>query len=240
MKPKPDSSRVQLGFEDDLAARSDLVKFDRETTLEQLLLAGGFFGVLTAFWLLCIGTIGTRRSFRAHPAVLPYVPVAVVFALLCFVAHHFTDNYYLVDPKQHLVYYHFKFLCFRSVRLLLTREDIVAVATRGRQRSSRSSTWWEYQLVVVGANGRIVPMRDWRRNALGKCNTEAERLGEMLDCPSHKSPQCRKLVIDETNGQVSLNFKQAPWWWGLTIPLWAWGAIIAAVCFVVALRLWKH
>jgi hypothetical protein len=142
MRPKPDSSRVQLGFEDDLAARSDLVKFDRETALEQFLFAGGFFGLLAALGLFYIGKIGTRPYYHGHPAVLPYVPVAVVFALLCFVAHHFTDNYYLVDPKQHLVYYHFKFLWFRSIQLLLTREDIVVVATRGRQKSNRSSTWW--------------------------------------------------------------------------------------------------
>src|SRR6516225_7651956 len=108
--PKSDASRVDLISEANLAARGDLVKFDRETALEEFLFAGGFLGLLAALGLFYIGKVGTRPHYHAHPAVLPYVPVAVVFALLCFVAHHFTDNYYLVDPKQHLVYYHFKFL----------------------------------------------------------------------------------------------------------------------------------
>jgi hypothetical protein len=97
----------------------------------------------------------------------------------------------------------------------------------------------EYQLVVVGANGQVVPLRDWQRDALGECNAEAERLGEMLGCPFHQSPACCKLIVGVTNGQVSLNFKQPPWW-GSTLPLWASVVITAVVCFVVALRLWKH
>jgi hypothetical protein len=237
--PKSDANRVDLSSEADLAARRDLVKFDRETALEEFFFASGFFGLLAALGLFYIGKFGTRPNYHAHPALLAYIPVVVAFALLCFVAHHFTDNYYLVDPKQHLIYYHFKFLWFRSIRLLLTREDIVAVATRGRQKSNRSSTWWEYQVVVTGANGQVVPLSDWQRDALGRCNVEAEMLGQMLARPSYKSPPCCKLVIEATDGQVSLKFKRPPWW-GSTLPLWAWVAIIAMVCFVMALQFWKH
>lgn len=221
---------------DDLTAREDLVKFNRDTPLEQFLLGTGCLGVLAALVMLQMGTIGGRHS-RPNPAMLPYVPWAVVVALLFFAARYFTDNYYLVDPEQHLVYYHFKFLWLRTIRLLLRREDILAVATRGRARSSRSSTWWEYQVVVIGANGHVVPMRDWERDAIDKCNAEVERLGTMLGCSFHKSPSSCQLRYEITGGSVSINFEPLPWW-GFTLPVWFWAVlagIVLAVGFVTLL-----
>ena len=195
---------------DGLTDREDLVKFDRDTLLEQFLFGAGVLGILAALVMFQIGTIGGRHS-KPQPAVLPYIPLAILAAAVFFAARCFTDNYYLVDPKQHLVYYHFKFLWFRSVRLLLRREDILAVATRGRARSSRSSTWWEYQVVLIGANGHGVPVRNWERETLGECNAEAERLGTMLGCPSHKSPRCHQLRYEITNGSASINFEPLRW-----------------------------
>jgi hypothetical protein len=168
-------------------------------------------GILAAIMMLMIGTIGGRRS-PPRPAVLPYIPLVVLVAGLFFVMRRFTDNYYLVDPRKHLVYYHFKFLWFRTVRLLLQREDIVAVTTRGRRRSSRTSTWWEYQVVVIGANSHVVPMCDWEREAIDECNAETERLGTMLGCPSHKSPPGCWLRFEVTNGGASIRFKPLRWW----------------------------
>jgi hypothetical protein len=114
-------------------------------------------------------------------------------------------------------------------------EDILAVATRGRARSSRSSTWWEYQVVVASANGHVVPLRDWERGALGKCNAEAERLGTMLGCQCHKSPPHCQLRVEVTDGNVSVNFKPLPWW-GSTQPVWLWvvlAGVVLAVGFAV-------
>jgi hypothetical protein len=215
---------------DDLTAREGLVKFDRDTPLEQFLFGTGCLGILAAIVMLQIGTIGGRHS-KPQPAVLPYIPLAVLIAAVFFAARYFTDNYYLVDPKQHLVYYHFKFLWFRTVRLLLRREDILAVATRGRARSSRSSTWWEYQVVLIGANGHGVPVRNWEREAIDECNAEAERLGTLLGCPSHKSPRSCQLRYEITNGSVSINFEPLPWW-GFTLPIGVWVALAGVVLAV--------
>jgi len=214
----------------DLAAAKDLVKFDRETALEGFLCGGGALGILAALQMLLIGTIGSRRS-ASHPAVLPYVLVAVLVSVLFFVARYFTDNYYLVDPKQHLVYYHFKFLWFRRVHLLLRREDILAVSTRGRRQSSRSETWWEYQVVVIGANGHVVPFCDWERDALSECNAEVERLGSMLGCQSHKSPPECELRFEVSNGSVSVDFKQLPWW-AVRLPVGFWVVILGVLLAV--------
>jgi hypothetical protein len=139
-------NHARTAWQEDLAAREGLVKFDRDTPLEQFLFRAGCFGIVAALVMLQAGTMGGRRA-KPQPAVLPYVPLAVLVSLLCFAARYFTDNYCLVDPKQHLVHYHFKFLWFRTVGLLLKREDILAVATRGRARSNRTSTWWEYQVL---------------------------------------------------------------------------------------------
>lgn len=212
---------------DNLTAREDLVKFNRDTPLEQFLLGTGCIGVLAALVMLLMGTIGGRHS-RPNPAVLPYVPLAILAAVMFFALRYFTDNYYLVDPKQHLVYYHFKFLWFRRVHLLLRREDILAVSTRGRRQSSRRSTWWEYRVVVIGANGHLVPFCDWERDALSKCNAEAERLGTMLGCQSHKSPPECELHFEVSNGSVSVDFKQLPWC-AVRLPVGFWVVIVGVL-----------
>lgn len=212
---------------DDLTAREDLVKFDRDTPLEQFLFGAGWLGILAALVMLWIGTIGGRHS-KPQPAVLPYIPLPILVAVVFFAARYFTGNYYLVDPKQHLVYYHFKFLWFRRVHLLLRREDILAVSTRGRRQSSRRSTWWEYQVVVIGANGHVVPFCDWERDAPSRCNAEAERLGTMLGCQSHKSPPECELHFEVSNGSLSVGFKQLPWW-AVRLPVWFWVVIVGVL-----------
>jgi hypothetical protein len=213
-----------------------MVKFDRETALERFLLGGGVLAVMTALELLMVGTLGRRRS-PPNPAVLPYIPVAALLALLLFAARYFTDNYYLVDPERHLVYYHFKFLWFRTVRLLLQREDILAVATRGRPRSRRTSGWWDYQVVVVSAKGSLVPLGDWEHEGLHARNAEAERLGALLGCPCHTSPPRCKLRVKRANGKASLTLMPLPWWW-VTFPDWfrvLMAVLLLAGCFM-ALR----
>jgi len=54
-------------------------------------------------------------------------------------------------------------------------------------------------------NGHGVPVRNWERDALHECNAEAERLGTMLGCPSHKSPPSCQLRYEITNGSVSIS-----------------------------------
>src|SRR5207302_822684 len=132
----------------------------------------------------------SRRSVRPHPpdpTLLPYAAMALITSLVFFAIRLQTDNYYLVDRDAHRIFYHFKFLWFRSKRLLLERGDILAVTTVGRKTGSRSGTWWEYRVVVVGAARRRVPVSNWRREGLGQCNAEAAKLARMLDCQYYKS-----------------------------------------------------
>jgi hypothetical protein len=220
---------------DELAARRGLVKFDLSTTLEQFLMVSGIITLVIGLMMLQIGTLGGRHS-RPNPAVLPYLPIPVLASVMFFVARYFTDNYYLVDPQQHLVYYHFKFLWFRSVRLALRREDILAVTTRGRKCSSRSSSWWEYEVVLVGANGHLVPFSDSKREALDECNMQAERLARMLDCEAYSSPACCELDVEVIEGKVSVSFE--PLRWGLTRRGWRWLAICAFIVVLCLAALW--
>lgn len=198
---------------DDPIARKGLIKYDLQTSLEQFLFTGGILAAVAVVILLQIGVLGGRRSAPDHRA-LPYVPLAVVASVVFFVLRHFTDNHYLVDPHQHRVFYHSQFLWFRSVRLVLRREDILAVATRGQKHSSKRGTWWEYQVVLIGANGHIVPFSDSKREALDECDAQAETVGGMLDCDVYKSPACCDLVVEANGGKVSLNYQ--PLRWGLT------------------------
>jgi hypothetical protein len=190
-------------------------KVDCDTTLEDWLSGGAtIFAIVAGIWIMFLVDPGGHRTAPLPPEVRSWTgPVfLLVGASILAVARLLTDNFYLVDPARHLVYYHFRFAFFRNVRLLLERKDITAVTTQAQYRRTRYSSWWEYRVVLVDTRGNVLPLSNWRRDALWNCNNDASDLAKKLECEWHAAPDQSRLVISVQNGTTTTKFVPFTWW----------------------------
>jgi hypothetical protein len=213
-----------------------LVKLDSDTKLETFLMWGGAVALVVALGFGKAALLGHRRS-PPNPEMLPIALWALPFCVAFFLALFFTDNYYLLDRERHRIFYHFKFLWFRRLRLFLQRKDIVAVAVQGRKHGERNQpTPWEYRIGVVGATGRWVALTDWQKKPLEPCNGEAAKLAAMLGCRAYAaSPEC-ELAVRKKGGNVSIAYvplryglRHRDRWICLAVGLVVLGAILCGI-----------
>ena len=211
-----------------------LVKLDPDTTLESFLMGGAAGALVFALGVGKIALVGHRRS-PPSPELLPLALWALPFCLAFFIAHCFTDNYYLLDRERYRIFYHFKFLWFRRLRVFLQRKDVVAVAVQGRKHGERNQpTTWEYRIGVVGATGRWIALTEWQKKPLEACNREAAKLAAMLGCRAYPaSPDC-ELAVRNKDGRVHIAY--VPLWCGLRrrdrwLCLFLGLAVLAAIIF---------
>lgn len=217
----------------DPSPSEDLVKLDPDTTLENFLMGGAIGALLFVLGIGKAALVG-HRSSPPSPELLPLAVWALPFCLVFFIAFCFTDNYYLLDRERHQIFYHFKFLWFRRLRVLLRRKDVVAVAVQGRKQGKGS--YWEYRIGVVGNTGRWVALTEWQREPLEQCNKEAAKLAAMLGCMAYPAaPDC-ELVVRNGNGRVSiayvplrLGMKRKERWFCLVLGLIVLGAILYGI-----------
>jgi hypothetical protein len=229
---KPEDYRNSSGLanENEPSPSEDLVKLDPDTTLENFLMGGAIGALLFVLGIGKAALVG-HRSSPPSPELLPLAVWALPFCLVFLIAFCFTDNYYLLDRERHQIFYHFKFLWFRRLRVLLQRKDVVAVAVEGRKQGKPS--YWEYRIGVVGNTGRWVALADWQNEPLEASNTAAAKLAGMLGCKVYPaSPDC-ELVVRKESGSVSIAYvplrigmKRKERWLGLLIGLIVLGAIL--------------
>ena len=190
-------------------------KVDCDTTLEHWLRDGAtMLAVFGGIWMMMLIDPGERRGAPLPPGFTAWTGpgLLLIGAAILAVAWLVTDNFYLVDPARHLVYYHFRFAFFRNVRLLLERKDIVAVTTQAQHRQTRYSSWWEYRVVLVDTQANVLPLSNWRRDALWNCNNEASDLAKKLECEWHEAPEQSRLVVSVQNGRTTTKFESFKWW----------------------------
>jgi hypothetical protein len=208
----PSDPRTWSDFRD--PATHGFVKVDCDTTQEEVLFQSGAYLVgIAAFWLFLVGRgLGSRATWRVpeSPAlILPGILLAMG-VVLCL-ARALTDDFYLVDPKRHLVYGHYRFAFMRRIVLLLERKDVLAVSTASQKRQSRYSTWWEYRVALVRADGRIVPMSNWTRDGLWASNNAAQNLATELECQWVEAPEQQRLVVTMKDGVPSVALVPFSW-----------------------------
>ena len=218
----------------DIKNQSDLVKFDVQTGFEEFLAGLRNLSVVLAI-LLTIAWILEGTQPIPLQLVLGTVLVAAGFVVLSLG----TDSHYLVDPKAHVIYSVFVIFGRRRMRLVVQKKDMRAVTVQGFKRIEIRGqfslrAWWEYRLVVVCANGKILPMSDWRRDSLRVYDRLANRLGKMLACNSQPGEKERLLKVEVRNDGVNLCFK--PLVLGLTPRYW-WVFGVLALFALVALVL---
>jgi hypothetical protein len=193
--------------------RYGFLKADCDTGLE-VVFQGAGTGWLIGGAVMLFSAIHPSRGSRTSIVTETTVPLAflaLAVGLAMLIAKRLTDNFYLVDPSRHVVYYHAKFLSFRRVRLFLERQDILAVSTATRRCRSKRRTWWEHRTVLIGRSGRIVPLANWAEDALEASNRRAKDLAGQLACPWHESPEECRLVVTMTNGVASVELVPFTW-----------------------------
>jgi hypothetical protein len=174
------------------------------------------FAILGAA-ILWFGLFGGRARSAAVTDPRVYVAAGILLgvAALAFVLRLFTDNFFLIDPSRHAVYLHAKFLFARRVRRLLERPDIAGVAIAAQRRRTRYRHWTEHRAVLVGRDGRHVPMSDFHKDGLWDANNLAISLGRQLEVPSYEAPDETRLVVARDQGQLRIGYEPFSWITGI-------------------------
>jgi hypothetical protein len=193
------------------------VKVDCTTGLEAIFDYGWKGCALISAGILWFGLFGGRGRTATVTDPRVYLGAGILGAAgaLFFVLRLLTDNFYLVDPSRHAVYLHAKFLFTRRVRRLLERQDIAGVAIEAQRRRSRYRHWTEHRTVLIGRDGRHVPMSDFRKDGLWDANNLAISLGRQLEVPSYEAPDETRLVVARDQGQLRIGYEPFSWITGI-------------------------
>ena len=192
----------------------DWLKVQRETALEWALtwLTLVCLGAASLLWLVSEGGYWRGRYRDPKPQLRVYIPWAVGAGVLFLFARFSTDNYYLLDPGQRRILYHFKFLSFRCIRPVLEAHQILAVAGSGKKRFWRSVTgYWEHRVEAIDFRGRRIGLTDWTIHGLETSNIEAVTFARLLGCEAMPCPSGHHLVV-RAAGPVQIAFKPWPFW----------------------------
>jgi hypothetical protein len=222
-------------------------KVDCDTTLESALFAWGaalaFIAVWLAFEIYVHAPLRSRgySHWYLSPALGPLLlPGLIAGSLMLFSLRALTDNFYLVDPVNHTVYYHFWFLFVRRVTLRLERKEILTVSTESRRRRSRYRSWWEQRVVVLAADARVVPMSNWQRDGVWACNNLASELAKKLDCKYLEVPEDTDLRVAAEAGRTTTFVPPYGWWGGWSGTSWLGAGLGLGIFGVLYLLGWMR
>lgn len=205
-----------------------LIKVDCDTPLESgFQMTAAFCGLFALLLYLERFRFDQRGLLTrlVQPLRIDTEPIMIGLAIAAVAAAALwllTDNFFLVDPAQHLVYLHSRVLFVRRVRRLLERPDILAITVQARPRRTRyGRSWWEQRTVIVTTSGRVVPIANWRRDALWESNNTALELGKQLGCAAHEAADGSRLVVRSRGGSATIEFVpfnaltgMDPYYWG--------------------------
>lgn len=194
-KPDDYGSGFELANKNAPSLSENLVKLDPDTKLENFLMGGAIGALLFVLGLGNAALVG-HGSSAPNLELLPPALWALPFCLAFFIAFCFTDNYYLLDRERHQIFYHFKFLWFRRLRVFLQRKDVVAVTVRVGKHA--------YRIGVIGVTGRWVALTEQQNEPLEARNQKAAKLAAMLGCEVYAAAPGCELVVRKENGRASI------------------------------------
>lgn len=144
------------------------IKLDLKTPLEQF-----WLGMMIISGLALIISLVHYLDNGVIPQIIPMIGlVGLAIGALCYSN---TDNYYILDAEKKCLMYRFKFFASESMTIFAHFSQIHAVTVKGVRKSSKHSTWWEYQTVIVLSSGKIIPVSDMEQEAFNKQSKKAEK-----------------------------------------------------------------
>lgn len=184
-------------------------KVDLDTFLETTsgLLAGifGFAGLMFLF----MGTLGGKKT-PPDPELLKFLPVLWGAAIFSFIVRRSLDNYYLIDPRQRKILYHFQCLGHTTCSPFLDFSEILTVSATAQYRKIKGSAFFDYLVLLVDKSGKLYKFGDSVSEGRDVCNEKAERYATLIGCPSQPCPDGGQLVIRQTaKGTSFVTFESA-------------------------------
>lgn len=192
----------------DPAVRNRCVKLKFRSELQNGFAGLAFLLFLLTCSLLKWGYIGTSSHGYGStiPALIAGGFTTLGISLILLIGLIGFRNYCLLDPLEHRIYHHFRFLWWQKTELIFRQGEILGVTTEGQRRTINGAVLWYYRLVAIGANGRQQPLSNWREGGLDKWNTKAAELALQLDCKAFAAPPQSALSIEENGGAFTLKF----------------------------------
>lgn len=141
-------------------------------------------------------------------------PFALWFLICCgllgivAVLRAWTDNYYILDLPRGQLLLHRTFFSFRSLRVVADFDDVAGFAVDGRLHTHKSSSWWEYFIVVLrkGAQ-RLIPLTDRERGRWETYHEVAQGLAHAADVPYFRGEEEHSLQVARSDtGTLQVSF----------------------------------
>lgn len=154
------------------------IKLEITTGTEgELFGCAGCFSVI-AVWALFVGANGCtdkhNRLIMGPSPFLYYLGYAFLFACVYYwVNYYFTDEYYILDTNEKHIYFYRKHFSKVSVSDFLKQEDIHSIAVTGEKKRSKNSSWWEYKVVAVRTDAKIVDLCDLKADSYQQMHDKA-------------------------------------------------------------------
>ncbi len=135
----------------------------------QLFGCAGCFSVI-AIWALFVGANGCtdkhHRLIMGPSSFLYYLGYIFLFACIYYwVSYYFTNEYYILDTVEKNIYFYRKQFSKVAVSVFLKQEDIHSIAVTGEKKRSKNSSWWEYKVVAVRTDAKIVDLCDMKADS---------------------------------------------------------------------------
>lgn len=159
------------------------IKLELKTPLETVFMWLSF----CSLFLLVIGFIGYMEDgWTSKVMVMVYLGVisVVFFGSLYFN----TDNFYILDMERRELLYHFKFFFLRKITVAARFDDINAVTVSGSYHKTKHDQWYSYQTVYVNGDGKVFPLSDPAREAIGKQRDLASQIAELTGARYVENP----------------------------------------------------
>ena len=118
----------------------------------------------------------------------------------------YTDCTYILDNRLRRLDYQRIFLGIETRYPVCRFDEIYCVAVKGSYHSSKSGSWWEYEVAIITNKGEVIPVSDGERNDVALPNKNGEFLAEHLDVDfvPAVAEQCLKVKADPRTGKVTL------------------------------------
>lgn len=187
------------------AGLPEKVKIDLNTPLETVLTGVALGAGIISLMLLYGGSCSSyskhsRRTIPPNPELLNYLPLTIGIAAVAGFARIMTDNFYILDTVEKKIYYHFKIFSFESVSLFMRADQVAAAGVTGVYKSSKHGSWWEYKIVLVDREGKMIDFSDFKKEEYYGLNERAKGIAAVLGCPFAESGPQMVMAVKKGEG----------------------------------------
>lgn len=178
------------------------IKVDLSTALEIFLISVAGLSAFSAFIFFVQGIFGGKHS-PPDPALLKYIPVALVIMAAAFACWRRTDNYYIINSPKRKLLYHFKLFNMVKITSVADFEEILAIGVTGVRHTHFGNVWWNYKICVVKNNGKFIDLsNEHDLEKIIELNFRAKKMAAAVGCLFAEGAERSKLLFDAGSSEL--------------------------------------